>query len=62
VKTTAKIVSVLSLMAALVAAPALLVTKAQAASTYGYYAGGGYTNGYYHGPRDGQCWNNKRGC
>lgn len=25
-------------------------------------ASAGWTNGYYRGPRDGYCWNNKAGC
>ena len=41
-------------LVALTAFPAIMATQAQ--------AGGGWVNGHYRGPPDGQCWNNKRGC
>ena len=45
----------------IIATPIVFAPKAQAASVFSAQYGG-YTNGYWRGPRDGQCWNNKRGC
>jgi peptidoglycan hydrolase-like protein with peptidoglycan-binding domain len=57
---TVKILTLASLMLGLVAAPALLVGGTDL--VIGKAQAQGYTNGYYRGPRDGQCYNNKRGC
>ena len=71
-KTRILIGTLLASMLTIIFAPAILVAPASAAANWNgdYRPGtttmvvqyGGYTNGYWRGPRDGQCWNNKRGC